>query len=123
MNPPSPISSDKKGQFLFQTKKAQKNVANRYQASLSDIILTIKNISQDKDRLRSSQINQNFNDGLDELGQEGISECKSQIIACVYWLLTSHTGRVNFNEAERQKALKSILTLITKLYSIDQSVQ
>lgn len=52
------------------------NISNQYQASLSDIILTIKNISQDKDRLRSNQIAQNFEQGLEELGEDGIKECK-----------------------------------------------
>ena len=65
------------------------SVSNQYQASLSDMILTIKNISQDKDRLRSNQITQNFEQGLEELGEDGIKECKSSIVACIYWLLTS----------------------------------
>ena len=39
-------------QLLFHTKKAQANVSGRFQASLSDVVLTIKNVGQDRDRLR-----------------------------------------------------------------------
>jgi len=98
------------------------NISNQYQASLSDIILTIKNISQDKDRLRSNQITQNFEQGLEELGEDGIKECKSSIVACIFWLLTNHPQKVNFLDPERQVALKSIINLLKKLYCIDRSV-
>ena len=39
--------------FLFNTKKAQAIIPGHFQASLSQIIMTIKNISQDRDRLRA----------------------------------------------------------------------
>lgn len=42
--------------FLFNTKKAQAVIPGHFQASLSQIIMTIKNISQDRDRLRAQQI-------------------------------------------------------------------
>jgi len=98
------------------------NISNQYQASLSDIILTIKNISQDNDRLRSNQITQNFEQGLEELGEDGIKECKNSIVACIFWLLTNHPQKVNFLDPERQVALKSIINLLKKLYCIDRTV-
>lgn len=43
---------------------------------MSDIIMTIKNISQENDRLRTAQIFENFEVGIEELGDEGIQQCK-----------------------------------------------
>lgn len=71
---PKPASGtgNQRSQFLFETKRAQANVDPQYQASMSEIIMTIKNISQDNDRLRTAQIIENFEVGIDELGDEGI---------------------------------------------------
>lgn len=38
---------------------------------------------------------------LDELADEGIKECKSQIISCIYWLLSSFPSKINFLENDR----------------------
>jgi len=101
---PSPAQAAAGGDqgFLFQTKKAQSKVNSKFQATLSDVILTIKNISQDNDRLRTSQIIENLDQALNELAEgEGLSECKSSIIACIYWLLSNFPSKVNFQENER----------------------
>lgn len=74
----SPLKSAASGSEsqLFHTKKAQANVSGRFQASLSDVVMTIKNVGQDRDRLRVSQIQQNLDAALDDLSSEGIQECK-----------------------------------------------
>lgn len=48
--------------------------------SLSEIVLTIKNIGSDTDRLRPQQVEDNLLQGLEELGDEGLKECKALII-------------------------------------------
>ena len=63
--------------------------------------MTIKNISKDRDRLRIAQIIENFEMALDELADRGIKECKSQIIACIYWLLSNFPSKINFLENDR----------------------
>jgi hypothetical protein len=57
---------------------------------MSDIIMTIKNIRQDNDRLRTAQLFENFEQGIEELGDEGIKQCKQHIIQCIYWLFTNY---------------------------------
>lgn len=121
----SPMKSVGKGQdqmFLFQTKKAQSNVSTRYQASLSDVILTIKNISQDQDRLRTSQIVENFDLALTELADGGIKECKAQIITCIFWLFTNYPQKINFLEHDRQEAVKALLNFMKKLYCYERFI-
>lgn len=56
--------------------------------SLSDVILTVKNLGSDLDRLRPEQIEANFLQSLDEFSEEGVHECKPAIIKCIHWLLT-----------------------------------
>lgn len=68
---------------------------------MSDVVLTIKNIGQDQDRLRLSQIEQNLEAALADLSDEGIKECKQQIVSCFYALLTHYPGKVNFLNEER----------------------
>jgi hypothetical protein len=38
---------------------------------------------------------------LDELADGGIKECKSQIIACIFWLLSNFPSKINFLENDR----------------------
>ena len=64
--------------------------------SLSDIILTIKNIGQDRDRLRPQQVADNLEQSLQELSEEGVIECKPVIMKSVHWLLTTQTNEVDF---------------------------
>ena len=52
--------------------------------------MTIKNISQDNDRLRTVQIVKNLDAGIEELGDEGVKECKVHIVQCIFWLLTNY---------------------------------
>ena len=66
--------------------------------SLSEIVLTIKNIGSDTDRLRPQQVKDNLLQGLEELADEGLKECKALIIQCIFWLLTNYPSKVNFFE-------------------------
>lgn len=120
----SPLKSAASGSDsqLFHTKKAQANVSGRFQASLSDVILTIKNVGQDRDRLRVSQIQQNLDAALDDLSTEGIQECKQQIVTCVYWLLTQYPNKVNFLQRERQESVRAVLTFVKRLYQVERSI-
>lgn len=105
------------------TRKAQNKVSSQFQMSLSDIILTIKNIGSNRDRLRPMQIHENFNQSLVELQLEGILECKAVIVSCMCWLLTTQTTQVDFiNDADRQQALSSMLNLILKMYGSTRSI-
>lgn len=90
--------------------------------SLSEIVLTIKNIGSDTDRLRPQQVKDNFLQGLEELGDEGLKECKALIIQCIFWLLTNYPNKVNFLEPERQEALHAVLNLMKKMYCIERDV-
>jgi len=58
---------------------------------------------------------------LEDLSDGGIKECKSQIVTCIYWLLTNYPQKVNFLEPERQQAVFAVLNFMKKLYSFERS--
>lgn len=98
-------------------------MSSKFQATLSDVILTIKNIGQENDRLRPSQIIDNLDQALNELAEgEGINECKSPIVSCIFWLFSNCPAKVNFLEHDRQQATKAVLNFFKKLYCYDRSV-
>ena len=90
--------------------------------SISEIILTIKNIGSDKDRLRPQQIVDNLQQGLEDLADDGVKECKGLIVQCIYWLLTNYPHKMNFLEPERQEGLYALINLMKKMYCIEREI-
>lgn len=84
--------------------------------------MTVKNISQDRDRLRAQQIQQNLEQGIEDLGDDGVVACKGSIITCVFWLLTNYVGKVNFQDPERQGGVRALLSMMKRIYCIERSM-
>ena len=95
----------------------------KHQATLSDILMTIKNIKQDRDRLRPNQVTENLNENLDMLDHDSLSECKTQIISSIYGLMTIYPQKTGFLDQQRVESIASLINFIVKMYQLDPQVQ
>ena len=95
----------------------------QHQAVLNDVLMTIKNIKQDRDRLRPNQVYQNLMESLAEMGIEGAHECKGPILQQLYGLLSIYPQKPSFMDLQRQEAIRSLLLFLLKLFQVDTSVK
>lgn len=85
--------------------------------------MTIKNIKQDRDRLRPNQVAQNLNSCLDELDKDSLRECKESIVASIYGLLTIYPQKPAFLDHQREDSIRYLSEFMVRIYNSDSSVK